>query len=389
MNSEQGLSPPLPYGFDYDATKVPALASLGDSLEGGVMHVWRAQGWFVNMFEIATHDSKQSSVAFSRVGDPSTGHVKGGWQGGRGWQVDNASAINETRGGNYLEAGSWKIENVKAALDSPNEWYFDAAAHTLYLWPNSTTAPPPADLGYVAVLLKTLISINATMDHPASNIVVRNVGFRDAADVTMEPWGVPSGGDWGLYRGGAIFIEGCEGCAVDACRFERIDGNGIFVSGYTRDVKMTDNAFAWIGLSAMAAWGYTEEEDGTGGQQPRFTTVEGNIVREIGIIEKQSSMWFQAKSCQNTVRNNIAFNGPRAAINLNDGFGGGTNISGNLIFNQCRETGDHGPINSWDRQPFLTTVAHGKGNPSFDMQVREVSTSARACVCVCVCSTFS
>ena len=39
------------------------------------------------------------------------------------------------------------------------------------------------------------------------------------------------------------------------------------------------------------------EMDGTGGQQPRFTTIQRNYVREIGIIEKQSSMWFQGKVC--------------------------------------------------------------------------------------------
>ena len=30
-------------------------------------------------------------------------------------------------------------------------------------------------------------------------------------------------------------------------------------------------------------------------------------------------MWFQAKSCSNTIEGNIAFNMPRAAINFNDG----------------------------------------------------------------------
>ena len=36
-----------------------------------------------------------------------------------------------------------------------------------------------------------------------------------------------------------------------------------------------------------------------------------------------------------------------------------------LIFNTCRESGDHGPINSWDRQAFLTTLKDGE-TPSFD-----------------------
>ena len=44
-------------------------------------------------------------------------------------------------------------------------------------------------------------------------------------------------------------------------------------------------------------------------------------------------------------------------------FGGGTVIEDNLMFNTCGESGDHGAINTWDRQAFLTTVATGK--PSY------------------------
>merc|ERR1711972_326622 len=38
--------------------------------------------------------------------------------------------------------------------------------------------------------------------------------------------------------------------------------------------------------------------------------------------------------------------------------------------NTCRESSDHGPINSWDRQPFLTTIRNG--TPSTQMAWREV-----------------
>jgi hypothetical protein len=94
-------------------------------------------------------------------------------------------------------------------------------------------------------------------------------------------------------------------------------------------------------------------------------------VREIGIIEKQSSFWFQAKTAQSIVEGNVLFNGPRAAINLNDGFGGATNISSNLIFNQCRETGDHGPINSWDRTAYISDVLTGE--PSYSAAMNHIT----------------
>ena len=38
---------------------------------------------------------------------------------------------------------------------------------------------------------------------------------------------------------------------------------------------------------------------------------------------------------------------PRAGINANDGFGGGDDISHNLVFSSCRESGDHGPFNRY------------------------------------------
>ena len=41
---------------------------------------------------------------------------------------------------------------------------------------------------------------------------------------------------------------------------------------------------------------------------------------------------------------NIVYNGPRAHLNHNDGFAGGTVHDQNLVFNSCRESGDHGPF---------------------------------------------
>ena len=46
----------------------------------------------------------------------------------------------------------------------------------------------------------------------------------------------------------------------------------------------------------------------------------------------------------------------QAAINFNDGFGGGNEITENLLFNTCRESSDHGAFNSWDRCVQLCSV---------------------------------
>lgn len=127
-----------------------------------------------------------------------------------------------------------------------------------------------------------------------------------------------------------------------------------------------NNHFQLIGENAIATWGHTEGYDATRNDFPMYTLIENNVMRELGIYEKQSSAVGICKSALNTIRNNIIFNTARAAINFNDLVGGGDVVEGNLIFNTCRESGDHGPINSWDRQPFLTNLRYGGAQSSFD-----------------------
>jgi len=71
----------------------------------------------------------------------------------------------------------------------------------------------------------------------------------------------------------------------------------------------------------MTGWGYTSSNDsqipvgvgidGTNGNQPHGTKIRGNICRELGTMEKQSSCWFQAKAQQSQITHNLFFNGPR------------------------------------------------------------------------------
>ena len=53
--------------------------------------------------------------------------------------------------------------------------------------------------------------------------------------------------------------------------------------------------------------------------------------------------------------------------------GGGNIVTGNVIWNTCRESGDHGPINSWSRLPFLTELKYGPDAPSYEAVMNDVS----------------
>jgi hypothetical protein len=62
-----------------------------------------------------------------------------------------------------------------------------------------------------------------------------------------------------LQRSGAVTMEGVEDVVLDQNQFTRVDGNGVFLGGYTRRVNITRNDFNWIGDSAMAAFGWTSD----------------------------------------------------------------------------------------------------------------------------------
>ena len=218
------------------------------------------------------------------------------------------------------------------------------------------------------------------MDEPVRNVTIRGITLTGTRPTYLDPHGLPSAGDWGMARLAAIHAKGTVGLLIESCLFQRLDGNAILFDGYNRESVVTKNEIFLIGSSGIVLWGYEHYGDGTGGEQPRGTVVTSNFCHEIGsaevisfsrylvilifhrhshqdayvvliaallhhthrcaypsgIYQKQSSCYFHAVSAQSTIRNNLFFNGPRAMVNFNDGFGGGHDLGSNLIFNACR-----------------------------------------------------
>ena len=262
----------------------------------------------------------------------------------------------------------WYVENIFEELDAPGEWFYDETEKKLYLYPNGTDIPSSG----IGTKLQRLFNIQGSMDHPVYNITLMNITFMQTEPTYLEKYEVPSGGDWSIHRGGTVFVEGVDGFTMQKCQFDSPGGNGLFLSNYVRNAVIEGNEFKYTGDSAIAAVGSVDLIDGTNGNQPRGTKIVGNFVHEIGIYGKQTSAFIQALACQTEIEGNVFFNGPRAGINFNDGFGGGNRVENNLIFNMVRETNDHGPFNSWDRLPYLTTVKDSQ-TPSLDPAVTQIT----------------
>ena len=271
------------------------------------------------------------------------------------------------------------VENIFEELDVAGEWFHDAITNTLYCFP-----PEGIDLNAAtveAVGLRHLIEFRGTREQPVKSVTLRGLTFTAAARTFMETRESLLRSDWAIYRGGAVFLQGADGCVIENCDFEHLGGNGIFVSGYNRDVTVRGclirecgaSGVAFVGepkavRSPMFSWGpgnpwsggrpqlEIHEIDRTPGpltdDYPITCLVEDCLITRTGRLEKQSACVQIAMARDITVRHCSAYEVPRAGINIGDGCWGGHVIEFCDVFDTQLETGDHGSFNSWGRDRY-------------------------------------
>ncbi len=141
-------------------------------------------------------------------------------------------------------------------LDAPGEWYFDAEAGKVYLYP-----PDGADPGVLLVegsVLSTGLKVQ--------NSAVRDVCFRHQRDVGLE-------------------IDGC--CVVERCLFEGIGrdatlsergagGAGLHAASGVRDARVRHNEFR-DNLNHSIAWWQNP-------QGPGSSVIEHNVIVNSGTV---------------------------------------------------------------------------------------------------------
>jgi hypothetical protein len=242
----------------------------------------------------------------------------GGWCGQHKDPPDNS----DTR----LIGGGWYVENLLPELNQPGEFWYNHSSHQLFIYPNVTEGDNSWTNSLRFAILENVIELRNV-----SNVEIIGVGFRDSAATFMSDWSAPSGGDWSLHRGGTIFLENTTDIIIRDSLFKRLDSNAIFLSRRNRNVLIHKNQFEWLAENAIATWGDTEKHDATKGDQPWNTMIHDNVMRELGIYEKQSSAVGHNKAALSDIRNNIMFNMPRSASKSARSSSGRTPCS-NFIF---------------------------------------------------------
>ena len=305
----------------------------------------------------AMHPALWGDFTWRITGKDANNQVKleGGWQNNRG-----AAAHPQIR----------FVENIFEELDSPGEWFLNSKTHTLYFYP-----PAGLDLKKAVVeatRLRTLVEFRGDEAHPVKWVTLRGLTFRQAARTVMATREPLVRTDWAIYRGGAIFFNGAEDCALEDSFIDQVGGNAVFVNNYNRRVAIRGTQIAKVGASGICFVGDPQaarsplfnyyqvhklaEIDRTPGPKnnnyPADSLVDDCLIHLTGRVEKQTA-GVEIDLAQNiTVRHCSIYDLPRAGINIGDGCWGGHVIEFCDVFDTVKETGDHGSFNSWGRDRF-------------------------------------
>lgn len=150
------------------------------------------------------------------------------------------------------------VENVKALLDAPGEWFFDKTKKEISYIPEVGIDDPNQAIAEVPAI-SNLISIKGKQDRPVRNLRLYGLTFEGAApgnsviDIEyahaceLANGTVQSSGGTGVY-----IRQGCYQTRVFENRFETIDNIGVYVLGpkmpadgrdITRETLITKNRF--------------------------------------------------------------------------------------------------------------------------------------------------
>ena len=221
----------------------------------------------------------------------------------------------------------------------------------------------------------------ASSADPIHDIAFENLSFeRTHRTLFNSPFVNLSRGDWSVVAKGAASVKNSRNVTFTSSSFTDLGGNGIFLEGYNSGTEITASRFENNGATDIQVVGspnavrnYADNyfttprisDLGSGPKTedyPRDVLIEGNVMRNNGRYEKQTSSVNIAMALDITVRGNSLSDSPRACLNFSDNTWGGHLIQDNDIFDCVRETGDNGSINSWGRSRFWKT---GAANDAF------------------------
>ena len=77
----------------------------------------------------------------------------------------------------------------------------------------------------VGAVLKNVVEVSG-----ARGLTLRGLTVTHTAPTFMESYECPSGGDWSIHRGAAVFVEVAQNVTLEGLEFDQVSGNAVMLS---------------------------------------------------------------------------------------------------------------------------------------------------------------
>lgn len=311
------------------------------NVEGAYLHSLHAREWGGNDYFVLGRED---------------GHLSLSWAG------------NNNRGNGLMESRCW-IENLPELLTDENEWYYDKTGGTLRIFDNSGESEKRLEITLCDKI--NLIKIHNCKD---TKITLKGFTFADTDRTTFRTkWIRYLRSDWAFNYGSTVEICKSKNVSFKDCDFKNLGSNGIGIFEYNDNITVDNcnfrdcltNGILILGNQnstyCTSSWENDnhitelESKGKTGAatnDYPRNILINNCLFYNLGIEDKQSAGVCISLAYRVTVANSTIYHLPRAGVNICENAFGGHTICDCDIFDCVRETGDHGPFNSWGRDRF-------------------------------------
>jgi hypothetical protein len=168
--------------------------------------------------------------------------------------VSNVDRENHTLLGNFVNASyptdfgnRFLIENVREALNSPDEWYLDIKTGELLYW--STEPDFPKNVDVVAPTISKLIVLQG--ESQTENFV-EHINFQG---LTFTDTNYNLGNDYYSLIDAAMWFSTTRQCLVENCDFVRLGGYGIKLEQNSHENRIIHNTMSHLGQAGVLLLG--------------------------------------------------------------------------------------------------------------------------------------
>ena len=171
------------------------------------------------------------------------------------------------------------IENYRAALDAPGEWYLDKPAGKVYYIPEAGEQITNA----IAPAVSNLLLFAGTTNQPVTHVAVSGIVFEHC------DWDVPrtNSADGQIGRGlrsYAVHGDYLQGAAITDCVFRRLGADAVWLEDGCRDVLVQKNHIYDIGGSALKAGTMAYPAPIPADTLTRRITIDNNLIHDCGLV---------------------------------------------------------------------------------------------------------